>query len=163
MFNRGRLAGEGLVLRAVCGRAGVVAGDIKREGDGGTPKGLLRLKRVLYRPDRFNGRPRGTVPMKALAADDAWCDDPRHPDYNMMVKLPFAGRYESLWRDDEVYDLIGVLDWNLGPITPGRGSAIFFHIATPAFAPTEGCIAVSRADALAALAAGMDAINVVGD
>jgi L,D-peptidoglycan transpeptidase YkuD (ErfK/YbiS/YcfS/YnhG family) len=26
---------------------------------------------------------------------------------------------------------------------PGRGSAIFFHLAQPGFAPTAGCVAVS--------------------
>ncbi|WP_297368385.1 L,D-transpeptidase [Acidocella sp.] len=163
MYNRGMLAGAGLVLRACCGRRGVIAGDLKREGDGATPKALMRLVRVFYRPDRFAGRPKASVPMVPLSTQDAWCDDPANPDYNRLVKLPFGASHELLWREDERYDLIGVLDWNLGPITPGRGSAIFFHVAPPGYTPTEGCIGVSREDALAALAAGMDAINVVGE
>jgi L,D-peptidoglycan transpeptidase YkuD (ErfK/YbiS/YcfS/YnhG family) len=52
------------------------------------------------------------------------------------------------------------LDWNLEPVTPGRGSAIFLHLATPDYAPTAGCIALSRPDLLAALAAGLSAIRV---
>ena len=42
------------------------------------------------------------------------------------------------------------------------GSAIFLHIATPDYAPTAGCVALSQADVLAALAAGMSAIYVPG-
>ena len=42
--------------------------------------------------------------------------------------------------------MIIVLGHNDAPRIPGRGSAIFLHLARPGYAPTEGCIAVSDAD-----------------
>ena len=38
------------------------------------------------------------------------------------------------------------LDWNRGPIAKRKGSAIFLHVANPAFGATEGCIALSAGD-----------------
>ena len=39
-----------------------------------------------------------------------------------------------------------VLGHNDAPPEPGAGSAIFLHLATPDFAPTEGCVALAEAD-----------------
>lgn len=153
------LEGAGLRLRAAHGRGGVVPAMAKREGDGGTPAGLLRLVRVLYRADRLSA-PNCNVPVEPIAPLDGWCDDVADPAYNKPVRLPFAPSHEALWREDHVYDIIGVLDWNLSPVTRGRGSAIFFHVATSDYAPTAGCVALSLADVLAALGAGMSAIRV---
>ena len=46
-----------------------------------------------------------------------------------MIRLPHDGHYEELWRQDAVYDVIGVLGWNDAPVERGRGSAIFLHVA----------------------------------
>ena len=51
-----------------------------------------------------------------------------------------------MWREDRVYDLVGVLAHNDDPPVPGLGSAIFLHLARPDFAPTEGCVALARPD-----------------
>jgi L,D-peptidoglycan transpeptidase YkuD (ErfK/YbiS/YcfS/YnhG family) len=51
-----------------------------------------------------------------------------------------------MWRDDRLYDIVGVLDWNTRPRISGRGSAIFVHLARPGFAPTAGCIALRLGD-----------------
>ena len=40
------------------------------------------------------------------------------------------------------------LDYNRAPIRKGRGSAIFLHIARDGYRPTEGCVALARADLL---------------
>jgi L,D-peptidoglycan transpeptidase YkuD (ErfK/YbiS/YcfS/YnhG family) len=53
---------------------------------------------------------------------------------------------ESLWRDDRLYDVIGILDYNIRPRVRGRGSAIFFHLARPDLSPTQGCVALRAAD-----------------
>jgi len=79
-----------------------------------------------------------------------------------MVRLPYAASHEELWRGDGVYDVIGVLGWNLAPVVPGRGSAIFLHVATGDFAPTAGCVALELRDVLTVLAAGMTGIEVRG-
>lgn len=116
---------------------------LKREGDGGTPVGRLRLCHVLYRPDRI-GRPRTALPVSAIRPQAGWCDDPGDRNYNRPVTLPYRGRAERLWRDDGLYDLLVVLDHNERPRIKGRGSAIFLHVARPGHTPTEGCIALHR-------------------
>lgn len=154
----GRLVFQGCVLRAALGRGGVRVH--KAEGDGATPAGLLPLRRVLYRADRL-AIPRTALPREPLAEADGWCDDPADAAYNRPVRLPYPARHEELWRRDEVYDVIGVLGWNDAPVVRGAGSAIFLHVARPDFAPTEGCVALPRADLLALLAEGLTAIRVL--
>lgn len=158
LLKHGMLVGGGLRFRAAIGRAGRTAE--KHEGDGATPAGVLRLTRVLYRAGHVKP-PRCPVPVDPIAPDDGWCDDPLDPLYNRQVKTPYFGRHESLWRQDSIYDIIGVLDWNTRPVIPHRGSAIFLHVATPDYQPTAGCIALSLPDVTACLAAGLTAIHVV--
>ena len=55
-----------------------------------------------------------------------------------------ARQFDASWFDD--LDLVIALDHNRGPIRPGRGSAIFLHVARGGFLPTEGCVALRRAD-----------------
>lgn len=153
----GTLTLAGLRLRTAVGRGGVRAH--KQEGDGATPAGLLPLRRVLYRADRV-ARPRTAVPAMPLAPHDGWCDDPWDADYNRPVRLPHNGQHETLWRTDDVYDIIGVLGWNDDPVVRGMGSAIFLHIARLDFTPTEGCIALALADLRAVLAAGLTSVLV---
>jgi L,D-peptidoglycan transpeptidase YkuD (ErfK/YbiS/YcfS/YnhG family) len=144
-------------MRAAFGRGGIRQD--KSEGDGATPTGDLPLRRVLFRADRMRPPP-CRVPREPIAPDDGWCDDPAHPDYNRMVRLPHAGRVEELWRQDGLYDIIGVLGWNDRPVQRGRGSAIFLHVATADLAPTEGCIALPIAELRALLADGCTGITV---
>lgn len=132
------------------GRGGVRAG--KREGDGATPAGILPIRRVLYRADRL-GRPETRLPVDRLSENDGWCDAPNDPRYNQQVRLPYAGRHERLWREDHVYDVIVPLGYNDESAIPGRGSAIFLHVARPDFSPTDGCIALALPDLLTLLAA----------
>ncbi len=136
---------RGRKLRCAIGHGGI--SDDKREGDGTTPAGLFPLRRVLYRADRVS-RPECVLASEAIAPADGWCDDPTDPLYNQRVRLPYAGRCEALWRDDALYDLVGVLGFNDAPVVLGRGSAIFLHVARPDFGPTEGCVALSRHDLL---------------
>jgi L,D-peptidoglycan transpeptidase YkuD (ErfK/YbiS/YcfS/YnhG family) len=153
----GRLTLGAETFRAALGHGGIRAD--KLEGDGATPLGLLPLRRVLFRADRGLA-PDCVVPMRTIAAHDGWCDDPAHPDYNRLIRLPLDASAEALWRDDGVYDLIGVLGWNDDPVLPGRGSAIFLHVAQPDYRPTEGCVALARDDLLRILAAGLTEILV---
>jgi L,D-peptidoglycan transpeptidase YkuD (ErfK/YbiS/YcfS/YnhG family) len=154
----GRLVLGGLVFRAALGRGGVRRD--KRESDGATPAGLLPLRRVLYRADRVRP-PGGAVPVEPIAPTDGWCDDPSHSDYNRMVRLPHEGRYEELWRQDNLYDLLGVVGWNDAPVERGRGSAIFLHVASPDFRPTEGCVALALGDLQRVFAAGLGELMVL--
>ena len=58
-----------------------------------------------------------------------WCDDPKSKKYNQLIKLPNEYNHEKLYRKDNVYDLILVLNYNTRPIIKNKGSAIFIHIA----------------------------------
>ena len=80
----------------------------------------------------------------------------------MQVLLPHSGSHERLWRDDRLYDIIGVLGWNDDPVVRGRGSAIFLHLTGPGGGPTAGCIALEREALLQVLAAGLTGIEVPG-
>jgi L,D-peptidoglycan transpeptidase YkuD (ErfK/YbiS/YcfS/YnhG family) len=160
----GLLRFAGQVWRCALGKGGIRRD--KREGDGATPVGLLPLRRVFYRADRM-AAPACRVAVEPIAASDGWCDDPAHRDYNRRVTLPHEGRHEALWREDEVYDIIGVLGWNDGqdgePIARGRGSAIFLHLARPDLSPTEGCIALPEQALRALLAGGLTAIAIMDE
>ena len=73
-----------------------------------------------------------------------WCDDPRSKHYNKLVKLPFTYRYEKLYRKENIYDIIIVLNYNMNQIIKKKGSAIFIHIEKKNYKKTEGCIAVKK-------------------
>lgn len=154
----GRLILGDRQYRAALGRAGVRVH--KQEGDEATPAGVLTLRRVLYRADRVR-MPRAVVPREPIAEDDGWCDDIYDRAYNTMVRRPYSGRHERLWRDDGVYDIVGVLGWNDAPVIKGSGSAIFLHIARKDLAPTEGCVALAQNDLTALLESGLTAIRIL--
>jgi L,D-peptidoglycan transpeptidase YkuD (ErfK/YbiS/YcfS/YnhG family) len=136
-------------FRCALGPAGIRAD--KREGDGATPAGWFPLRRLLYRPDRLE-RPATGLPVLALSPADGWCDASEDPLYNRQVRLPYPARHERLWRADSIYDLIVILGHNDDPVRPHAGSAVFLHLARADYAPTEGCIALARADLLTLLA-----------
>ena len=139
-----------LVSTCSIGRSGVVAAPEKREGDGASPLGKWRLKRVFYRADRID-RPETSLPVIPLKESDGWCDQADHPLYNRPVSLPFSASHEKLWREDHAYDVIIELAHNDDPVVAGLGSAIFFHLAHDDGRATEGCVAVSLEDMLRAL------------
>ncbi len=147
----GGLALGDRIVPCALGAGGTIPAEDKREGDGATPLGAWPLRRVLYRPDR-GPRPRTALPASPLAPDDGWCDAPDDPAYNQPVKLPYRASAERLWRGDPLYDLVVVLGVNDRPPSPGRGSAIFLHLAHPDLRPTRGCVALLRADLEALLA-----------
>lgn len=120
------------------------------EGDGITPRGRFPIREILYRADRI-ARPEVKLPLRAIAQNDGWCDAPTDPNYNRLVTLPYPASAEHMWRDDHLYDLVAVLGYNDDPVVPGKGSAIFLHLARPDYSPTHGCVALALADALAAL------------
>ncbi len=115
----------------------------KVEGDGATPAGRFALRTVYFRPDRVP-LPQTRLPVKRIAPTDGWCDDPEDPRYNRPITLPDSARHEVLWREDRLYDLLVVIGYNDAPVTPGLGSAIFLHIASPGYQPTEGCVALAQ-------------------
>jgi L,D-peptidoglycan transpeptidase YkuD (ErfK/YbiS/YcfS/YnhG family) len=140
-YREGRLHWSRGSAAAAVGRAGVKAD--KREGDGATPAGTYPLISVLYRKDRVTP-PASRLPVRPLAPNDGWVDEPTDPRYNRLVELPYPASAEEMWREDHLYDVLVVIGYNVEPVIPGAGSAIFLHVATPDFAPTAGCVAVSK-------------------
>ncbi|MDQ0457319.1 L,D-transpeptidase family protein [Rhizobium paknamense] len=138
--QQGILQAGPLRLSAALGRSGIVTR--KREGDGGTPRGQMRLLSGFHR-----GKTVATsLPMRRITANLLWCDAPAHPAYNRLVRLPLAVSHERLLRQDDLYDFCLVMDWNVNRRQRGCGSAIFFHQARPGYRPTEGCVAVAPRD-----------------
>jgi L,D-peptidoglycan transpeptidase YkuD (ErfK/YbiS/YcfS/YnhG family) len=137
----GRLSWSRGTAVATVGRSGVKAD--KREGDGATPAGSYPLVSIFYRADRV-ARPDSGLPVTALAPKDGWVDAPGDPNYNRLVTLPYPASHEEMWREDGLYDALVVIGYNLDPVVPAAGSAIFLHIAAPDFAPTAGCVAVEK-------------------
>jgi L,D-peptidoglycan transpeptidase YkuD (ErfK/YbiS/YcfS/YnhG family) len=144
----GILLWNGNEVRCAIGRGGVKPE--KKEGDGRTPAGTFPLRQVMYRPDRLPA-PETKLSLRQLSPEDGWCDDPKDAAYNRLVALPFSASHEKLWRQDNVYDVIVELGYNDDPVEPGLGSAIFMHVATPDYRPTEGCVALKLEDLLALL------------
>lgn len=144
----GDLLCAGKRYRCALGRGGV--GNKAGEGDGVTPVGIFPLRRLFYRGDRLD-EPATGLPCLALRPDHGWCDAPEDPHYNRLVQRPFAASHEHMWRDDALYDLVVELGYNDDPVLPGRGSAIFMHVARPDYADTEGCVALARPDLLEVL------------
>ncbi len=124
------------------GRGGIRAN--KREGDGGTPRGTFRLRRLWWRADRGDS---ATDPAAGAAHPGRrrLVRGPARPPLQPAGPAPPDSTGDRLWRADQLYDLIIELDHNTRPRIAGRGSAVFMHVARPGFAPTAGCVALTAA------------------
>ena len=115
----------------------------KLEGDLCTPIGSFYFNKIYYRADRL-GEIDFIIDSSIIKKNAGWCDDENSKFYNQYVEFPFAGSAEHLYRNDHIYDIICVLNYNTSPIIAGKGSAIFLHLSRPKFISTEGCIAVEK-------------------
>jgi len=129
--------------RCVLGAGGVR--EDKVEGDAATPAGEFPLRRIYFRNDRLV-LPRVRLPARPIVEHDGWCDDPRSPSYNRLVRIPNEYSHEKMWREDGLYDLVVVVGYNDDPPEGEWGSAIFLHIAREDLSATRGCVAFSRDD-----------------
>tara|TARA_B100000315_G_scaffold30349_1_gene25763 strand:- start:81 stop:584 length:504 start_codon:yes stop_codon:yes gene_type:complete len=148
VFPSGKLKFGDLEFRCAIGYRGVR--NDKYEDDGATPIGCFEFRRVLYRAERLD-RPVTQLPITPIRRFDGWCDDPKAPEYNCNIRLPFHASHEELWREDDLYNVIVVLGHNDRPPVPGLGSAIFLHVAKPDYSATDGCIALPQTDLVAIL------------
>ena len=119
----------------------------KSEGDGCTPIGTFEINKILYRPDKINNN-KFKIESEIIDHNDGWCDDVDSDLYNQKIRFPFKKSAEQLYRNDDLYDIICIINYNLNPIIRGRGSAIFLHVARDDYAPTQGCIAVRKDELL---------------
>jgi len=80
---------------------------------------------------------------KYITSDDKFVDDPKHKEYNTWITGPTSAQsYEPM--RIPLYKLGAVVNYNMDPIVPGAGSAIFLHLWRSANQGTAGCIAMSE-------------------
>ncbi len=126
---------------AVIGVHGMAPHGQKKEGDGKSPAGLFPISLVFGEAEHVTTE----LPYRMTTDQDAWIDDPASPLYNQWSQLPTtAHSFERLKRKDQLYRLGLVVDYNLHPIVPGAGSAIFIHIWRSPAKGTAGCAALAE-------------------
>ena len=130
-------------FKCALGRAGI--GEKKREGDNITPKGTFKIVKIYYRSDRIKKISAKFRAIK-IKKNMGWCDDSKSGKYNQPIKLPTKYGHEILYRRDNIYDLILVLNYNMKTTIKNKGSAIFIHIAKKNYKKTAGCIALKKSD-----------------
>ena len=140
LINKNYLTYNKLKVKCAIGKKGI--GIKKKEGDLITPTGQFKIKYILYRKERVKISTK--LKKIIIKKNMGWCDDPKSNDYNKLVKLPFAYSHEKLFRKDNIYDIILVLNYNMNPVKKNKGSAIFIHIAKKNFKKTEGCVAIRK-------------------
>ena len=132
-------------VKCAIGKKGI--GRKQKEGDQITPRGTFSVKDILYRKDKINYL-RSVIKKTPIKKNMGWCDDPKSKDYNKLIKYPFNYKSEKLYRSNNIYDIILVLDFNMHPIKKNKGSAIFIHISNNKYNPTQGCIAIKKKELL---------------
>ena len=145
LINKKYLTYNNYKAKCAIGKRGI--GNKKKEGDLITPKGQYKIKYILYRKDRIK-KIQTKLKKFQIKKNMGWCDDRNSKKYNKLVKLPSNYGYEKLYKKENIYDIILVLNYNMSPILKGRGSAIFIHISKKNYKKTEGCIAIKKIDLL---------------
>jgi len=137
----GYLKYKKLKFRCTLGKAGIKKKIM--EGDNITPKGIFKIIKIYYRPDKIK-EIKTLIKKIKIKKNMGWCDDIKSRFYNQQIKLPAKCSHEKLYRNDNLYDLIAVLNYNIDPIIKNKGSAIFLHIAKNSYQETKGCIALKK-------------------
>src|SRR5437016_1153561 len=95
--RQGWLTAGGMTIPVALGRGGILAN--KREGDGGTPRGIFRPRKLWWRADR-HPRPRTHLEARAIRPEDAWCEDADDRHYNRPIRLTRDQPGDRLTRKD---------------------------------------------------------------
>ena len=132
-------------IKCAIGKRGI--GEKRKEGDLITPKGTFKTKFILFRKDRIK-KIQTSLKKYEITKKMGWCDDSKSKEYNKLIKIPFKFNFERLFRKDNIYDIILVLNYNMNPIKKNRGSAIFIHISRKNYKSTKGCIAIKKVQLL---------------
>ena len=140
--NKDTLELEDFEFRCCVGKRGLKLK--KKEGDFCTPKGQFKLISLYYRADRIKNI-KCNLPKKKITKNMGWCNDPKNKKYNSLINIKNKIKHEKMYRKDNKYDLLIVLDYNFNKPIPYRGSAIFLHL-TKNYKPTAGCVAIKQKD-----------------
>jgi L,D-peptidoglycan transpeptidase YkuD (ErfK/YbiS/YcfS/YnhG family) len=124
----------------------------RREGDGTTPTGVYRIGSTMYGNE---ANPGVRFRYRRVRCGDWWDEDPTSPTYNSFQHVrcgttpPFAGNSEGMWQQPRPYPFLAVIEYNMRPVVPGKGSGIFLHAQTGG--PTIGCISLRKTELRAIL------------
>ena len=126
-----------LSIKGFVGKTGV--GKTK-EGESKTPVGKYTIGTAFGQ----KGNPGTKLPFRNITNDDVWVDDPKSKLYNTwQSKKKTKGQWKSAENmNHRLYTYGFVINYNTER-TPGKGSAIFFHVGD---SYTLGCVATSEAN-----------------
>ena len=113
---------------------------IKKEGDLVTQK--VNIKSNSSYIEKTGLKNYNKIKTLIIRKDMGWCNDYRSKQYN-FIYLPSKYRYEKLYRNDNAYDIILVLNYNMNPIKKKKGSAIFLHVAKKNYKKLR-CVAIGK-------------------
>tara|TARA_B110001454_G_C12678021_1_gene416695 strand:- start:713 stop:1204 length:492 start_codon:yes stop_codon:yes gene_type:complete len=142
--NKDNLILDNFIFKCSVGKNGRKTN--KKEGDNTTPKGLFSLGKLYYRADRVK-KPITKISTKIIKKDMGWCDDPKNKNYNKEIKINNKIKCEKLFKKDNSYNYLIVINYNTKKIKSNKGSAIFIHL-TKNYKLTAGCIALKEKDFL---------------
>mgnify|MGYP002045074520 FL=1 len=145
LINKKYLTYDQYKVKCALGKRGI--GHKKKEGDLITPIGQYKIKFILYRKDRIK-KIQSKLKKVIIKKNMGWCDDPNSEKYNKLINLPFNFKYEKLFKKENTYDIILVLNYNMNPIKKNKGSAIFIHVVKKNYRKTKGCIAIGKTQLL---------------
>lgn len=146
------------IEKVAIGRGGLISSKDKKEGDGCTPIGIYNIAGTFGAS--FNKNKKDAIKRKSpiinglshLQIEEAnkcfWVDDPQSCYYNTM-QWSFEDK-NNKWNSaedlyNELYKNALILNYNKDCI-PGKGSAIFIHVARKNLSPTAGCVAFLERD-----------------
>ena len=141
LINKKYLTFKNYKAKCSIGKRGI--GKKRKEGDLITPKGIYKIKYILYRKDRVK-RIETKLKKIVIKKNMGWCNDAQSKQYNKLIKLPSIYSHEKLYKKENVYDIILVLNYNMKPIIKNKGSAIFVHVSKKNYEKTEGCVALKK-------------------
>ena len=123
----------------------------KKEGDGCTPAGYYAIGPCYGEEDASVTE----MEYHQIVQGDYWVNDPDSEDYNTFVHIDDPDTIEWAGGED-LYDLIryyrymAVIRYNMDPIVPGAGSAVFLRCQADETA-TSGCVSTKDATVFAIL------------
>ena len=133
------------------GRNGLSAD--RHEGDGTTPAGTFRIGATMY-GNAAESRACATR-TAASAAETGGTRTRRSRTYNSFQHVacgsrpPFTVTTPGMWEQPRAYPHLAVIEYNMRPVVPGRGSGIFLHAQTGR--ATNGCVSLRLSELVAVL------------
>ena len=124
IINKNYLTYNKLKVKCAIGRNGI--GYKRKEGDLITPYGQFNIQCILYRKDRVKVSTK--LKKKIIKKNMGWCNDPKSNHYNKLVKLPFSYNHEKLFKKENIYDIILVLNYNMNPIKKKKVALFLFML-----------------------------------